>query len=714
MELLLPSLIAPFLQAASVGLLSIGAVYFIRRHRQRRADHMHETFEVEMGGEIKMDAVYGFLHALSGLDKPRWLEPVHTVTFERYANGTEQDRYFIHIPGHMDERVEQWIEEHLDLPIEKIDRDQDPVRLNTWEAAIELEAGTGTLDIVDPIQQSITIGSRFRHMVEGEQLVTQVTVYPARRQAPTPETKDKQASNTFNAIIRVGGSGGARPDLMVKDVLSGLKSLDNERAFFRKHPVLNAAKRINQRAGLMEYPNLVNEKELITLLAWPLSGSAIVRARRLAPTSAHDSEGIVLGESDSSRARGRKIAISMEGLTRHVHLLGGTGVGKSNLLQTIALEGIKKNMAVIVIEPAGDLVYDILDRIPESAVDRVVLLDPTDVEFPVGIAVFSGDDPERTTGHIVGMFKTIAGDSWGGRLERILRNTVLTAAINKLTFYDLLPLLTNKHYRSEQVKRISRAHYPLVHEEWDWLERTADMAVDSVVNKITAFLGYETVRNIVAQKKGLDFDAIIRDHKILLVPLPAARIGLTSAQALGQLVTELLWDAAQRQLQGQRNPSLAIIDEVQHFGPAIINPESNRLAEARKFLQTYALANQYVKQLDPPVMESIKMNVQNQIVFRLAIEDAERVASTFAPLKPAEIAALAQYSVAARLTGSQGYAPTVTLKTSPPTPPTGFRQQIIANTRLRYARPAAEIRAEIAARHKGPEPKQRPIIGNMN
>src|SRR6478736_2885283 len=115
MSTLVSELLIPFLQAASVGVLAIAGVFAIRWHRQYRADHMRELWEIEFGGEIKMDAVYGFLHALSGLDRPRsWFDPTHAVIFEHVAIGTDSNRYFIHIAGHMRERVAQWAEEHLD------------------------------------------------------------------------------------------------------------------------------------------------------------------------------------------------------------------------------------------------------------------------------------------------------------------------------------------------------------------------------------------------------------------------------------------------------------------------------------------------------------------------------------------------------------------------------------------------------------------------
>jgi hypothetical protein len=97
-----------------------------------------------------------------------------------------------------------------------------------------------------------------------------------------------------------------------------------------------------------------------------------------------------------------------------------------------------------------------------------------------------------------------------------LRNAALTAAILKLPFYGILPLLTNGEYRKEQVSRVSRKQYPFVHEEWRFLDEN-DIAKDSVVNKLVSLVGYELVKNMVSQEDGIDFNEALRDHKIVLV-----------------------------------------------------------------------------------------------------------------------------------------------------------------------------------------------------
>jgi hypothetical protein len=126
------------------------------------------------------------------------------------------------------------------------------------------------------------------------------------------------------------------------------------------------------------------------------------------------------------------------------------------------------------------------------------------------------------------------------------------------------------------------------------------------------------------------------------------------------------------------------------------------------------MAHQYVRQLGDDIMESIKHNIQNQITWRLSPEDASKVAKVYPPLTADDIAALPAYTVAARLYGSQGYTPTVTFSTIPDPPVTGSRNRIQARTRALYAKPVDQVRDEIAARHKAPEQKRRPKIGDLD
>lgn len=696
--------------ALGISALLVGGWAYIRYRQQVKADRMHRTYELHFPGEGNLDKIYGTFRAFSGLDRPDVLKPIHTISIEEYSdyNGI---RYLMHIAGHMHERVDTWLQEHLDVVVEELKDSEDPVRNTDWTKAVELSLGSKPLNVKDPHIDSISTGVRFKHMLEDEKLARQWIIFPASKHAPTPETKDKESSTTFHAIPRIAAVG-ERPDLMIKDVLSGYSVLHAHNARFRIRHVRGVIKRVQRRAGTFGFMATVNEPELATLCGWPLNGTAVTRAKLIPPTAAHDLPGpgkLTIGESNSPRTRGRKIAIPMEGLYRHTYMIGKTGTGKSKFLETLALGGIREGMSVIVIEPHGDLAYGLANKIPKEYIDRVILFDPMDDNWPVGINVMNGDDPERIRGHVLNLINTLSPDSKGPRQQRILGNAVFTAALCKLSLYDLLPLLTNKHYRTQQLKKINKKRYPRVHEDWTFYDGVADNAGDSSINALNALLGSERVAHRVAQTNGLDFNEIIREGKVLLVPLPNARIGMTGAKALGRLIFEMAYDAALRVNEADRRPSLVIADEFHHFSDN--DGMADRFAEARKYKQSYALAHQYLKQIDDKVLESIRQNVQNPMAFQVGPDDAKRIASMFPPMKEGELAALPTRGVVARLYGSNGYTPTVTFRTLDSPPNTGSRRDILTNTRMKYATPLAKVLDDIAARHKGPEPKEAPPVG---
>ncbi|WP_285250216.1 ATP-binding protein [Pseudarthrobacter sp. fls2-241-R2A-168] len=155
----------------------------------------------------------------------------------------------------------------------------------------------------------------------------------------------------------------------------------------------------------------------------------------------HDSDGIVIGTSNTPKMQNRRVAIPEKALTVHSWLLGPSGTGKSTLLHNMAAQVIDRNMGLVLIEPETDLCRDVLSSLPLHRLHDVIWFDPLDTDRPIGLNVLGGGDPERTTSHVVGLFKNLSGDTWSAQLQRVLSNAVMTAALNKLTLYDVKQLL---------------------------------------------------------------------------------------------------------------------------------------------------------------------------------------------------------------------------------------------------------------------------------
>ncbi|OAE01890.1 type IV secretory system conjugative DNA transfer family protein [Arthrobacter sp. OY3WO11] len=704
-----------FSEFAVLGFGLVGGVFLIMSAAQQLADRQRRTYEIFFPSTMGHEQVMAFIRSLSGLPKPKFMQPIYAVSFERYAD-EKGERFFLHTPGRIAARLDELFYEHIDGSMEKIELGDDPIVTTKWQAATELAMPTTSLfkslRILDVQGTSHSMNAQFKSLNTGEATVLQWCLFPQRPRASESADKDKVADHTFSAIARLGATGEYAQG-MVKDLSSVFKSVEAPQARFQRRLMPNVGERINLRASTAGFPILINAKEFSALMGWPLNGSGSKRAKRIAPTVVHDSEGIVIGTSNTPKMQNRRVAIPESGLTVHTSILGGTGSGKSVLMQNAAIQMVDRNMGLVLIEPKGDLARDILRALPLHRIRDIIWLDPLDTDRPIGLNVLAGGDPERTTSHVIGMFKNLSGDTWSAQLQRVLRNAVMTAALNKLTLYDVKQLLVNKEYRNAQVRRLNRNTHPDIIQEWRWLDDKADMTVDSAVNRLDAFLGSRMIRNIVSQKDGLDFDEIVRKRKILLVPLSEAHMGSTNASALGQLIFDLVWDATLRRPPEHREPNVMMVDEFQMFCEMMNTTKADPFALARSYGLGLMVANQYADQLPKAVQQTLSKNAQSQIVFRLASDDAKSMQQTFGPLTADDLSNLPRYTVAAKLMSSSGNAPVVTLKTPPPPKATGAAREAVEYSRQKYGRPVAEVEADLLTRHKAPEQKRRPQIGRL-
>lgn len=704
-----------FSQLAVAGLGLVGGIALIMNAAQKLADRQRRTYELFFPSTMGHEQVMAFIRSMSGLPKPKFMQPIYAVSFERYAD-EKGERYFLHTPGRIAARLDELFYEMIDGSMEKIDDEDDPVATMRWQAATELTMPGPSLfkslRILDIQGTSHSMNAQFKSLNPGEATVLQWCLFPQRPRASESADKDKLADHTFSAIARLGAAGEYAQG-MVKDLSSVFKSVEAPQARFQRRLMPNVGERINLRASTGGFPILINAKEFSALMGWPLNGSGAKRAKRIAPTVVHDSDGIVIGTSNNPKMQNRRVAIPEKALTVHSWVLGPSGTGKSTLLHNLATQVIDRNMGLVLLDPKGDLCRDVLESLPLHREKDVIWFDPLDTDRPIGLNVLAGKDPERTTSHIVGMFKNLSGDTWSAQLQRVLRNAVMTAALNELTLYDVKQLLVNKEYRSAQVRRLNRNIHPDIIQEWRWLDDKADMTVDSAVNRLDAFLGSRIIRNIVSQKDGLDFDEIVRQRKVVLVPLPDGQLGETNAAALGQLIFDMVWDATLRRPPEHREPNILMADEFQMFTDIFNTTKADPFALARSYGLGLIVANQYQDQLPKAVQQTLSKNAQSQIVFRLASDDAKAMQSTFGPLTADDLANLPRFTVAGKLMSSQGNAPVVTLKTPPAPKATGAAEWAKKYSREAYGRPVAEVEADLLTRHKAPEQKRRPQIGRL-
>lgn len=331
------------------------------------------------------------------------------------------------------------------------------------------------------------------------------------------------------------------------------------------------------------------------------------------------------------------VALSPEGRRQGIYILGINGTGKSNLLLDIALQDIQAGDGLCLMDPHGDLIESVLERVPPHRVNDVILFDPADIDWPFGLNMFECPDVsnprlvDRVCSEVILTFKKLFEDFWGPRMEDLIRHSVLTLmATPECTMLDMLPLLTDQARRDEYV---SRATDPVLRHYWSQAfpdnKKTQGEWVGSTLNKIGRFLTNPVIRNIVAQpKSSFDFRQLMDARKVLLVNLSKGKLGEDNASLLGSvLVGKILIAALSRAEieQTRRRQFHLIVDEYHSFAT---DSFPTLQSEARKFGIDTIVAHQYRDQLDL-LNRGSTLNVGNFITFRITGRDARELAMQF-------------------------------------------------------------------------------------
>ena len=391
--------------------------------------------------------------------------------------------------------------------------------------------------------------------------------------------------------------------------------------------------------------------------------------------------------------------------SRHVYIIGQTGAGKSGLLELLALSDVFYNQGYCIIDPHGDFAIDNLKFVPESRIRDVVYFNPADTAYPVAFNPLEISDPSRKPNicsEVIGVLKRMFGDSWGPRLEHILRYTLLALLDRpEATLLDISRMLTDKDFRKET---LDYCHDVTVlqfwkHEFGQWNEKQVNESIAPVLNKVGAFTANPIIRNIIGQpKSSFDIRKIMDEGKILVVNLSKGLIGEDNAGILGAfLVTKVQLAAMSRsdiERVEDRRPFYLYVDEFQNFATdsfAVI------LSEARKYGLNLTVANQYVAQMTDSVRDAVFGNVGTTISFRVSADDAPVLVKQFEPtFEASDLLQLnnRHFIISMIINGEKVPAFSATTLSIPKTPADNF-DAIIKWSRENFARPRAEVENEI-------------------
>ena len=407
--------------------------------------------------------------------------------------------------------------------------------------------------------------------------------------------------------------------------------------------------------------------------------------------------------------------IKDEDRTRHMYVIGKTGMGKTAMLQNMAIQDVVNNAGMGIIDPHGDFADRILDFVPEHRINDVVYLNPADSDFPIGLNLLEDvgyDKRHLVASGLLGAFKKIWADVWSARMEYIISNTILALMeYPNATLLDINSMMTNKQFRAEVLEHVKD---PIVREFWlvqfvSWGERLSGEATAAVENKVGQFTAAPLIRNIVGQQKStIDIRKIMDEGKILIVNLSKGYIGEENSRLLGAMIITKLYLSAMSRVdipEEQRRNFILYVDEFQNFASDAFE---GILSEARKYGLSLVLAHQYIEQMDDVVRASVFGNVGSLVAFRIGATDAEHLEKEFTPSFLLEdIINLGKYEIVLRLMIDGVASTPFSATTLPPIQPThgSYRPDIITSSRSQWSISREQIEGIIAERSKGIEVK---------
>lgn len=406
--------------------------------------------------------------------------------------------------------------------------------------------------------------------------------------------------------------------------------------------------------------------------------------------------------------------------SRHIYIIGQTGAGKSGLLELFALSDIYHKQGYAIIDPHGDFAVNNMRFIPHNRIDDVVYFNPADTAFPLGfnpMEVYDPNQKNNISSEIIGVLKRMFGDSWGPRLEYILRYTILALLDRpETTMLDITRMLTDKKFRKET---LGYCNDQVVLQFWNvefasWNDKFQAEAVAPVLNKVGAFTANPIIRNIIGQPKStFNIRQIMDEGKILIVNLSKGLIGEDNAGILGSfLVTKIQLAAMSRSdipRIEDRRPFYLYVDEFQNFAT---DSFATILSEARKYGLNLTVANQYVSQMQDTVRDAVFGNVGTMISFRVSADDAPLLSKQFEPqFEPNDLLQMHNRNFIINMVIKGEKAPAFSASTlSIPPAQTDYTHHIVDSSRRKYSRERSdverEIQSAISEQHaqQGPKP----------
>jgi len=433
----------------------------------------------------------------------------------------------------------------------------------------------------------------------------------------------------------------------------------------------------------------------------------------------------------ATHTRGKREMFGIRAIDRgkHMYVIGKTGMGKSTMLENMAIQDIQNGEGIAYIDPHGSTAEKLLDFVPQDRIKDVVYFAPFDVDHPSGFNVMEDvgyDKRHLVVSGLMGALKRIWVDAWSARMEYILQNTLLALLeYPGSTLLDVNRMLTNKTFRNVVIEKITD---PIVRAFWtdefaNFTDTYTREATPAIQNKIGQFTANPLIRNIVGQStSSFDLRKIMDEKKIFIVNLSKGRMGESNASLLGSMLTVKIYLAAMSRADEPAARMARLPFQyfyVDEFQSMMNEAFASILSESRKYKLALTLANQYIEQMEEHVRDAVFGNVGTLITFRVGPFDAETLKTVFEPTFTAEDLVglgIGEIYLTLMIDGV-GSAP-FSAQTIPPieAPNISYREDVVTRSREQYGRSRLEVEKVIAQRQAEhiappPEPKKKRDYG---
>ncbi|MBI5613489.1 type IV secretory system conjugative DNA transfer family protein [Candidatus Gottesmanbacteria bacterium] len=678
------------------GLAGVGYVLFILWKYRDREKHSLEYVLMQIAvpreNEIKIDAAEQMFASLASISHHgfwSFLKPQEHLSFEIVARH-EDIRFYVSVPKKLKDLVEKQI--HGAYPGADI-KEVEEYTIFTEEGKVAFAGLKLKYSNFQPIRifrelptdplSSIT--SVLAKMQAGEGAVVQVLIQPSdgkwrtqgrsyitkvKKDESNPEKasfkvdpktleaiEQKTSKPGFNAVIRlvVSARDKESADMHLENLMSSFSQFTSDHNYFTKVKTplkqLFMTDFVYRYFPLFNFPffeqySVLNSDELASVFHLPNKSieTAFIfwlNAKRAPAPSQIPNSGLFIGVS-KYRGVERKIFVNDDDRRRHMYVIGKTGTGKSQLLEEMVMQDIVSGKGVAVVDPHGDLIDGILQRIPPERAEDVIYFDPSDGERPLGLNMLEAGTEEQkhfVVTSIVGLmyklYDPMKTGIIGPRFEHAVRNAMLTVMVDpKNTFVEVVRVLTDSAFVQELLPKLTD---PIIRRYWtDQIAQTSDFhkseVLDYIVSKFGRFVTNKLMRNIIGQSdSSYNFRKVMDEGKILLINLAKGKIGEENSNFLGLiLVPRILISAMSRQdmQESDRRDFYLYVDEFQNFA----TPDfAQILSEARKYRLNLIVANQFIGQMDEEVKNAVFGNVGTLMSFRVGVTDANYLQHEFQP-----------------------------------------------------------------------------------